>query len=118
MTERRADFAYLFAALHVQDRDAARPWYQQLFGRPPDFVPNDVEAVWQVADTASVYILADGSRVGGGDVNLIVDNLSATLAGLTSRNIRTGPVVVIDGVGRKSRVFDPEGNSIWFTELT
>jgi predicted enzyme related to lactoylglutathione lyase len=117
MAQRRAQFAYLFAALHVQDRDAALPWYQQLFGRPPDFVPNNDEAVWQVADTASVYILAEGTVVGGGDVNLIVDDLEATLVGLRLRNIHAGPIVMIGDVGRKFRVFDPDGNSIWFTEL-
>jgi hypothetical protein len=118
VVDRPIDFHYFFAALHVRERDAALPWYERLFGRAPNFLPTDVEAVWQVAETASVYILADGTRVGGGEVNLIVDNLDAQRVALQARNIVTEPIVVIEGAGRKSRVLDPDGNAIWFTELT
>ena len=48
---------YVFAGLVVVNRDQAAAWYERLLGRPPDFLPNEAEAVWQVANTA-VEILA------------------------------------------------------------
>ena len=56
------NISYAFAGLVVANRDQAAAWYERLFGRPPTFLPNDAEAVWQVADTASVYLLADANR--------------------------------------------------------
>jgi predicted enzyme related to lactoylglutathione lyase len=111
-----SDFSYVFAALHVADRDAALHWYEQLFGRAANFLPNDSEAVWQVAETASIYVLADGVRVGGGEVTVVVDDLDAHRARLEARQIVPEPIVVRDA-GRKSRVLDPDGNTIWFVEL-
>ena len=43
---------YVFAGLVVANRNQAAAWYERLLGRPPDFLPNDAEAVWQVAGTA------------------------------------------------------------------
>ena len=62
---------YVFAGLVVVNRDQAAAWYERLFGRPPDFLPNDAEAVWQLADTASVYLVADADRAGHGIMALV-----------------------------------------------
>jgi len=40
----------LFAGIPVTDYTAALPWYEQFFGGRPAFLPNDTEAVWEVAD--------------------------------------------------------------------
>jgi catechol 2,3-dioxygenase-like lactoylglutathione lyase family enzyme len=111
------DVQYLFAALRVTDRDASLAWYERLFGRPPSFLPNDAEAVWQVAETASVYLLAAGPPIGGGEVTLIVGDLDDQRAALSRRGIATEAVVVVPDAGRKSRVLDPDGNVLWFVEL-
>ena len=68
---------YVFAGLVVANRNQAAAWYERLLGRPPDFLPNDAEAVWQVAGTASVYLLADADRAGRGVLTLVVDDLGA-----------------------------------------
>jgi predicted enzyme related to lactoylglutathione lyase len=117
VNDQNAGIQYVFAALHVSNRDAALPWYERLFGRAPKVLPTDTEAVWQLAETASVYILADGTRVGGGDVSFVVADLDGQRAALDARGIATEPIVVIDGAGRKSRVLDPDGNAVWFIEL-
>jgi predicted enzyme related to lactoylglutathione lyase len=118
MTKEPGQFQYVFAALHVSERDAVLDWYQRLFGREPNFLPNDVEAVWQVTESASIYILADGARAGGGEVTLVVDDLERERATLVTRGIVAEPIVVIPEAGRKSRVLDPDGNMIWFLELS
>jgi len=38
----------LFAGIAVADLGQARHWYERLAGRPPDFLPNDNEAVWHL----------------------------------------------------------------------
>ncbi|HEX8919415.1 MAG TPA: hypothetical protein VF898_12995, partial [Chloroflexota bacterium] len=93
---------YAFACFLVTDRDRAMTWYERLLGRPPTFIPNDAEAVWQVATTASMYLLADPERAGQGVMTLVVDDLDASVAEIARRGIPTGPIEEIPGAGRKS----------------
>jgi predicted enzyme related to lactoylglutathione lyase len=108
---------YAFAGLVVVDRDRAAAWYERLFGRPPTFLPNDVEAVWQVADTASVYLLADAERAGRGILTLVVDDLDARVAEIAGRGIFPGAIEDIPGAGRKSTTTDPDGNAVSLVEI-
>jgi hypothetical protein len=47
---------HLFAGLRVGDFQAARPWYERLFGEPT-FIPHATEAVWTLAEHRSVYVV-------------------------------------------------------------
>lgn len=108
---------YAFACLAVANRDQAAAWYERLFGRPPNFLPNDAEAVWQVANTASVYLLVDPDRAGRSIVTLVVDDLSGSLAEINERGIASGAIEEIPGAGRKSMISDPDGNVVAFVEI-
>ena len=108
---------YVFACLPVRDRDAAMIWYERLLGRPATFVPNEIEAVWQLAQTASLYILQDGDRAGGGVVTLAVGNLEAQRSEIAARGIGIGVIEDIPGAGRKAQVSDPDGNAISLVEI-
>ena len=46
----------LFAGIPVTDYAAALAWYERLFGSPPSFVPNDTEAVWELAEHRYVFV--------------------------------------------------------------
>jgi hypothetical protein len=107
---------YVFAGL-VVNRDQAAAWYERLLGRPPDFLPNDAEAVWQLADTASVYLVADADRAGCGVVTLVVDDLDASLTEIDGRGIVPGTIQEIPGAGRKSVMTDPDGNAVAIVEI-
>jgi len=103
---------YVFAGIPVVERDAAAGWYDRLFGRAPDLVPNDDEAAWRLTETAWLYIVVDAARAGSALHTLLVDDIDAFLTGLAQRGITTGPVSVIgDGV-RRTEVADPDGNRI------
>jgi hypothetical protein len=65
----------LFAGIPVSDYAAALPWYEQLLGGPPSFLPNDAEAVWEVAAHRYVYIVQDPGRAGNALVLSFVDDL-------------------------------------------
>src|SRR6266576_2917656 len=62
---------HLFAGVAVSDFAAARRWYEALFGRSPDILPKEGEAVWHVTTFGSVYVTADPARAGSALVVLI-----------------------------------------------
>jgi len=55
----------IFAGIPVEDYRVALEWYQRLLGSEPSFYPNDIEAVWQLAEDCDVYIIQDHERAGG-----------------------------------------------------
>jgi predicted enzyme related to lactoylglutathione lyase len=80
-------------------------------------LPNDAEAAWQLAPTASLYLVADPDHAGHGVVTLIVSDLGSYLTEISSRGIMTGAIEQIPGAGRRSRLTDPDGNTVSITEL-
>ena len=108
---------YAFAGLVVTNRDRSAAWYERLFGRPPTFLPNDDEAVWQVANTASMYLVVGADGAGGGVMALVVDDVDATLAEIAERGILPERMYEIPGAGRKAVVIDPDGNAISLLEI-
>src|SRR2546427_10628129 len=108
----RMAFEYVFAGIPVPDRDAAAGWYEQLTGRPPDLIPNEDEAAWQLTETSWVYIVADADRAGSALHTLLVDDLDAFLAGVAARGIAAGPIEAVGASGRQSVLTDPDGNRL------
>ena len=76
-----------FAGVAVADFRAMLPWYERLFGKPPDFFPHESEAVWRVIDHAWVYIVADAERAGRALLTVLVDDLDALVAAIADRGI-------------------------------
>ena len=111
------DITYAFAGLVVANRDKAAAWYERLLGKPPDFLPNDAEAVWQLAATAAIYILADPVRAGLGIATLAVDDLNACVDQIAGRGIVPGDIEEIPGAGRKSVITDQDGNEVGIVEI-
>jgi catechol 2,3-dioxygenase-like lactoylglutathione lyase family enzyme len=108
---------YVFAGMATADIAAARDWYERLFGRPPDLVPNDTEVCWQLAGAGWVYVVEDPARAGRGLLTLLVDDLDAVVAGLVDRGIEPGPIEAEGDAVRKSVVTDPEGSTIAFAQV-
>lgn len=67
---------HTFAGIPVSDFDAAVAWYERLFGRPPDVLPHEREAMWHVGDASSIYVVLDAPRAGSALVTLAVDDLA------------------------------------------
>jgi catechol 2,3-dioxygenase-like lactoylglutathione lyase family enzyme len=103
---------YVFAGLSVSRLDAAIDWYERLLGRPPDILPNEREAMWQLAATASVYLVADESRAGRGRLTVFVGDLDQELAAIAGRGIAFGEIEAAAGLFRKTVITDPDGNEI------
>jgi hypothetical protein len=104
----------LFAGIPVTDYAAARPWYERFFGGPPAFLPNDTEAVWEVARHRYIYIVQRPGRAGNALVLSFVDDLEDRVAGIARRGIepdrRESPTSGVTKVTYR----DADGNEISF----
>ncbi|MFF7176999.1 VOC family protein [Streptomyces sp. NPDC008121] len=104
----------LFAGIPVEDYATALAWYERLFGSPPAFLPNDVEAVWKVDEHRYVYIEHRPGRSGHALHTLFVDDLDARVAAIAGRGLTpTERETYANGV-RKVTFHDPDGNEIGF----
>src|SRR4051812_34160445 len=78
----------IFAGIAGNDFPQALDWYQRLLGAEPAFYPNDVEAVWQLAEDRYLYIIHDADRAGGA-INMIwVDDPVAEVARIADRGLQ------------------------------
>jgi predicted enzyme related to lactoylglutathione lyase len=106
---------YVFAAVPVADYAAGHAWYELLMGRPPDLIPNDNEAAWQLTDTGWIYVIGDAGRASNALITVLVDDLGQHVAELAQRGIEV-PIDTVPGVGLEAIVADPEGNMIKFAQ--
>ena len=65
--------SYVFAGIATAHYAAALPWYERLFGRAPDMLPQDGEAAWQLTETGWIYLVGDAVRAGKGLLTLLAD---------------------------------------------
>ena len=104
----------LFAGVSVADYPAAQAWYERLFGGPPSFHPNEDEAVWELAESRSVYIQRRPDHAGHGLVTLFVDDLADRVDGISERGIEPELDETYDNGVRKVTYRDLEGNEVGF----
>jgi predicted enzyme related to lactoylglutathione lyase len=104
----------LFAGIPVTDYAAAVAWYEQLLGSPPAFFPNDVEAVWELAEHRWVYIELLPERAGHSMHTILVDDLDAYVAQIAERGLEPATRETYDNGVRRIIYRDPDGNEIGF----
>ena len=102
----------LFAGIPVNNYAAALPWYERFFGGPPSFRPNDIEAVWEVAEHRCVYIVQDPDRAGNALVLSFVDNLGDRVAALAQRGIEPASRETYGNGPTKVTYRDADGNEL------
>jgi hypothetical protein len=107
----------LCAGIPVTDYAAALAWYQQLFGAPPSFFPNDTEAGWILSEHRSLYFAFRPEHVGYTMHTIIVDDLDGRLAQIAARGLERAQRETYDNGVRKSTYHDPDGNKIGFGGL-
>jgi len=99
----------LFAGIPVRDFGTAVEWYQRLLGAEPTFYPNDIEAVWQLAEDRYVYVIQDTKRAGGAVSMIWVDDPVAEVARIAGRGLEPVDVEKHDQVW-KYLFHDADGN--------
>jgi catechol 2,3-dioxygenase-like lactoylglutathione lyase family enzyme len=99
----------VFAGIPVGNYDKALDWYKRLLGAEPAFYPNDIEAVWQLAEDRYVYIIQDPDRAGGAVSMIWVDDPAAEVARIAEQGLE--PVdIEKHGPVRKYVFHDEDGN--------
>jgi catechol 2,3-dioxygenase-like lactoylglutathione lyase family enzyme len=102
----------LFAGIPVANYEAALAWYERLFGSPPAFLPNDIEAVWELAERRYVYIVLQPEHAGHARHTLFVDDLDALVAQIEKRGLEPALRETYDNGVRKITYRDADGNEI------
>jgi catechol 2,3-dioxygenase-like lactoylglutathione lyase family enzyme len=99
----------VFAGIAVRDYASALEWYKRLLGAEPTFHPNDIEAVWQLAEDRYVYIIEDPERAGGALCMIWVDDPVAEVARIDGQGLEPIDIEKHDSVWKY--VFrDNDGN--------
>ncbi|MFI6299400.1 VOC family protein [Nonomuraea sp. NPDC050790] len=99
----------IFAGIAVRDYKSAVEWYTKLLGTEPTFYPNDIEAVWQLAEDRYVYIIQDTVRAGGAVGMIWVDDPASEVDRIAARGLRPVDTEQHGNVG-KWVFHDPDGN--------
>ena len=86
-----------FAGVAVRDYQVACSWYERLFGRAPDMLPNEIEAAWRFSDTSWMYLIVDPKRAGNTLLTLIIDDLDQRVAILDERGFKATEIEDVPG---------------------
>jgi hypothetical protein len=90
----------------------AQEFYARLLGRPPDLVPNEREAAWQLHAGAWIVLIADAQAAGGALHTLILPELDPLLTVARAAGIEPGPVEPVGEGLRQTIIVDPDGNRL------
>jgi catechol 2,3-dioxygenase-like lactoylglutathione lyase family enzyme len=104
----------LFAGLPVREYAAAAAWYERFFGQPPAFLPNDIEAVWELAEHRYLYIVESPEHAGHALQTVFVEDLDKVVDGITARGIEPAERETYENGVRKVIYRDPDGNEIGY----
>ena len=104
----------LFAGLPVADYERAVGWYERLLGSGPSFLPNETEAVWEVAEHRFLYIEVRREHAGHAMHTLFVDDFDERVRQIADRGIEPAQRETYENGVRKWTYRDPDGNEIGF----
>ena len=104
----------LFAGIPVRDYTAATAWYERLLGAPPSFRPNDIEAVWELADQRYVFIEVRPEHAGHARHLVFVGDLDAHISRIAERGLQPAERETLANGVRKATFRDPDGNEFGF----
>ena len=112
------DAQVLFAGVAITNLDAVRPWYEQLFGRPADIIPNENEVMWRAAaDAGWLYLVVDEQRAGRALVAPLGLRPRCRVVRVAQLGIEADVVEQVGEAGRKATLRDPDGNTVALLEV-
>ena len=104
----------LFAGIPVSNYQRAVTWYEQLLGSRPAFIPNAIEAVWELAEHRFLYVSELSERAGQAFHTVWVDDLDERVESIRGRGIEPAARETYENGVRKVIYRDPDGNEIGF----
>jgi glyoxylase I family protein len=107
----------VFVGIAVSDLATSQRWYELLFSRAPDVLVSTEEVMWQMNDSAWLFIVEEDADERCANVLLSVEDLDDALDVLAGRGIVPRDMDVIEGAGRKAYFNDPDGNEVVIAEI-
>jgi catechol 2,3-dioxygenase-like lactoylglutathione lyase family enzyme len=104
----------LFAGVPVADYERSLAWYERLLGCDPAFLPNDVEAVWELGKNRYLFIEVRPEHAGHAMHTLFVDDFDDQVQAMADRGIEPAVRETYSNGVRKATYRDPDGNEIGF----
>jgi len=104
----------LFAELSVKDYPLALEWYERLLGGPPVMYPNDIEAVFELAEHQYLVVEHRPDHAGHGQVTIFSDDFDARIEAITARGVEPAERETYENGVRKVTYHDPDGNEVGF----
>ena len=104
----------LFAGIPVRDYTTAAAWYERLLGAPPSFLPNDTEAVWELADHRYMFIEVRPEHAGHATHTVFVSDFDVRISQIAERGLEPAKREIYANRVRKDTFRDPDGNEIGF----
>jgi catechol 2,3-dioxygenase-like lactoylglutathione lyase family enzyme len=104
----------LFAGIPVRDYTTAAAWYERLLGVSPSFLPNDTEAVWELAEHRYMFIEVRPEHAGHAMHTVFVSNFDARIFDIAERGLEPAECETYANGARKATFRDPDGNEIGF----
>jgi catechol 2,3-dioxygenase-like lactoylglutathione lyase family enzyme len=104
----------LFAGIPVVDYESALAWYERLLGSEPSFLPNETEAVWEIAEHRYLFIEVRPEHAGHAMHTIFVDDFDARVQQMADRGIDPVERETYSNGVRKATYRDPDGNEIGF----
>jgi catechol 2,3-dioxygenase-like lactoylglutathione lyase family enzyme len=105
---------YLYAGVPVSDYKVALAWYERLLGSSPSFVPHPTEAVWELEEHRSIFIVEHVEHAGHAMHTIFVDDLDGLIADIATRGLEPVERETYSNGVRKATYRDPDGNEIGF----
>lgn len=109
----------VLAGIAVRDLSAARVFYTNLVGRPPDLEPMPILLEWKFPEGGVLQVFSDeaGERAGKSSVTLVVADLQVekarlNLPGLESHNDRVDTLIVHDSEGNQIVLAQPKSDQV------
>jgi predicted enzyme related to lactoylglutathione lyase len=113
----RVKIEVAFTGVPVSDLTRGQDFFERILGKPPDVLVNENEVMWQVAEAAWLYVVADPTRAGRALAAVSVPDLDGALEELAARGIEPSMIEQPGPSARKATIFDPDGNSVAIIEV-
>jgi hypothetical protein len=88
--------------------------YERLLGAAPSFLPDDTEAVWELASHRYVYIDVRPEQAGHAIHTLFISDFDARISQVAERGLEPAERETYANGVRKATFRDPDGNEIGF----
>ena len=106
--------ADLFVEFPVTNFTASLAWYNQLFGCTPAFYPNEIEAVWELAEHRYLYIKLNPEHAGHASSLVFLGDLDGFVNQVNGRKLNPSKSENLANGVRKVIYSDPDGNEVCF----